>query len=231
MSKKSIILVSGGLDSLANLGIAAQKSKLALAITFDYGQRSATREINFSKKMAQHYKVPHQVIELPWLRQITSTALVKKSAVLPKIDEKDLDKIAVTKKTAAQVWVPNRNAVFLSIAAAWAENIKADQVICGFNAEEAKSFPDNSEAFLDSINQSLQYSTLHPVKVLSYTQKMDKREILKTILSMQMPIRFVWSCYAGGKKFCWECESCMRLKRALEQNEYLDMFKLTHEAA
>jgi 7-cyano-7-deazaguanine synthase len=229
--KKSVILLSSGLDSLTNLAIAKKKTNLALALTFDYGHRSATREASYAKKICQFYKVPHQVVELPWLRQITNTALVKKVETLPKLTEADLNNKNATKISAAKVWVPNRNAVFLNIAAAFAESLKAEQIIAGFNAEEAESFPDNSSAFMDTVNASLAFSTKNAVKVFSYTTNMSKKEVLKAALNAQAPLRLLWSCYQGGKKFCWECESCMRLKRALEQNDYLDMFKLTHEAA
>lgn len=229
--KKSVVLLSAGLDSLTNLALAKKKAQVVLAITFDYGQRSATREINYSKKICQFYKVPHQVIELPWLRQITSTALVKKSAAVPAFKMKDLNNKAFMKTSAKKVWVPNRNAIFLSIAAAYAESLKAQQVIVGFNAEEAATFPDNSTAFTAHMNSVFNASTQNKVKVISFTAAMKKKEVLKAALSAQAPLRFVWPCYYGGKKFCWECESCVRFQRALELNEYFDMFKLTHEGA
>src|SRR6185436_13791015 len=103
--------------------------------------------------------------------------------------------------------VPNRNGVFLNVAAAFAESLKAEQVIAGFNAEEAASFPDNSPEFMNSVNSALEFSTKNGVKTFSYTAGMNKKEVLKAALNAQAPLRLLWSCYQGGKKFCWECES------------------------
>ena len=77
MSKrKSIILLSGGLDSLVCLGAVKEEYDVELALTFDYGQKSAKQEIKASKELAEYYDIKHEIIELPFLKNITKTALV-----------------------------------------------------------------------------------------------------------------------------------------------------------
>ena len=78
MSTKSIILLSGGLDSVVALAYSKEKAdyNVELALTFDYGQKTASSEINASKKVAEYYSVKHKVIKLDWLKEITNTALV-----------------------------------------------------------------------------------------------------------------------------------------------------------
>ena len=73
---KSIILLSGGLDSLVALGAYKEEYNIDFALTFDYGQKSVKEELNTSKKICEYYKISHKIIKLDWLKEITKTALV-----------------------------------------------------------------------------------------------------------------------------------------------------------
>ncbi len=73
---KGIILLSGGLDSLVSLGLGVKEYGIRLALTFDYGQKSAKDEVEASRKICDYYGIEHKVIKLDWLREITHTALV-----------------------------------------------------------------------------------------------------------------------------------------------------------
>jgi 7-cyano-7-deazaguanine synthase len=217
--KKSIVLLSSGLDSTVNLAIANQKTDVCLALTFDYGQKSAAKEIeNAGNICEKHYNIPHQVIKLPWLETITKTALVNKTQTLPYLLEKELNRKSITKQSAKLVWVPNRNAVFINIAASFAESMEADLIITGFNAEEAATFPDNSKSFVKAVNKSLKLSTLKHPQVISYTQKLNKQKIVKKAVELKIPFEFLWVCYNGDDLMCGKCESCLRTIRAFKKN-------------
>ncbi len=218
LSKKSIVLLSAGLDSLTNLAIASKKSQIVLALTFDYGQRSAGQEIKKAKKICKHYKISHEVVVIPWLKKLTQTALVNRGRKIPKPTSENLNEYSVSLKNAKAVWVPNRNGVFINIAASYAESLGASEIIVGFNKEEAATFPDNSEKYLKQAISALSSSTLSKVKVHSYTLRLNKKEIVKKALEVGAPLQLVWSCYEGKSKMCGECESCKRLRRALEAN-------------
>src|SRR5574344_1034348 len=129
MNKKSIILLSGGLDSLVCLGTQKEDFNIDLAITFDYGQRSVEYEINAAKKLAEYYNVTHKVIKLPFLKEITNTALVNYDKDVPQEE-------LYTEDSAKAVWVPNRNGLFLNIAAAYADSYNYTHIIFGANKEE-----------------------------------------------------------------------------------------------
>jgi len=118
--------------------------------------------------------------------------------------------------SAGQVWVPNRNAVFLSVGTAYAEKLGADRVVLGFNREEGATFPDNTEAFLQAASALQKYSTRTGVEAFSYTTDLDKREIVSLIRKVQsdFPWNLVWSCYEKGPLPCGVCESCLRFQRA-----------------
>lgn len=114
-------------------------------------------------------------------------------------------------------WVPNRNGLFINIAATYAENLNADLLICGFNREEALIFPDNSEDFIEAINKALYYSTKNHVKVKSYVGDLNKIEIIREGQRLGLDFRHIWSCYQGNEKPCGTCTSCLSNKKAFEK--------------
>jgi 7-cyano-7-deazaguanine synthase len=213
--KRSILLISGGLDSSVNLCLGIKKRKIILGITFDYGQKSRVQEIKASKALSKYYQIPHKIIKIDWLKNITPTSLVNKNKKIPKIKKEDFKKKKYFLQTAKQVWVPNRNGVFINIASSFAESLPADTIIVGFNKEEGKTFPDNSKSFLKAVNKSLSYSTLRQVKVESFTEKLNKTQIIEKGIKNLLPFPLIYSCYLGEKKMCGKCESCQRLLRAL----------------
>jgi 7-cyano-7-deazaguanine synthase len=206
MKPKSIILLSGGLDSTVSAAIARQRTSPILALTFDYGQRAAKMEIMASKKICRFLKIEHRSIKLPFFREFRKLMLLRGK-------KKTMDRFQRTK----DVWVPNRNALFINVAACFAEYYGAKIVVTGFNREEAQEFPDNSERFLHAINRSLKYSTLNKIKVRSYVLKHTKKEIYKLGTRYRVPFENVYSCYLGGKNMCGKCASCKRLIEARKQ--------------
>jgi len=212
---KSIVLLSSGLDSTVNFCKALRETNILKALTFDYGQRAAQREIEGAQKICARYSVAHEVIQLEWLSRITKTALVDKTQDLPQLQTSELDDLSKTNLSAQSVWVPNRNGVFIHVAASFAESLGAQAIVVGFNAEEAKTFPDNSAPFIEKINQSLEYSTLSHPKVVCYTQAFNKKEMAHLGRELQAPFDLMWSCYESGEKPCRKCESCKRFYRAL----------------
>lgn len=205
---KGIILLSGGLDSVVSLGLGLEKYGIKLALTFDYGQKSAKDEIEASKKICEYYGVEHKVIKLDWLKNITHTALVSDEDLPDTMDE----------NSAKSVWVPNRNGLFLNIAASFADGEDYDYILIGANKEEAGTFPDNTQKFIDRINAEFEFSTQKKPKVVALLINFDKNDIVKQALDNKIPLEFVKSCYAGGEKHCGKCESCKRLKNALIAN-------------
>lgn len=215
---RSVILLSGGLDSSANLAICAERDMPVLALTVDYGQRAAIPEIEASRRLCAHYGVRHETVDLRWLGALGGSGLTDIRGEVPEVAENRLDDRATTEASAKAVWVPNRNGVLINVAAAWAETLGASRVVVGFNREEAATFPDNTTEFLDQASRALGYSTANGVGVFSYTDAMDKREIVAAARGLPDPLPFdlVWSCYHAGPQRCGRCESCRRFERALK---------------
>ncbi len=212
---RSISLLSGGLDSVVATTAAAREGPVVLALTFDYGQRAAPAEIRAARAVCGELGIRHRAIELPWLAEVTTTALVDRTAALPALSADELDDAAKTHASAAAVWVPNRNGVFISVAAAFAESLGCEAVVCGFNAEEGQTFPDNTPEFAAAATAALAYSTLSQVRVVSPTQSLTKVEIVALGRRLGAPLAHAWSCYEPGPEPCGRCESCLRSARAM----------------
>ncbi len=205
---KGIILLSGGLDSLVSLGLGVKEYGIRLALTFDYGQKSAKDEVEASRKICDYYGIEHKVIKLDWLREITHTALVADKELPSEMSE----------NSAKSVWVPNRNGLFLNIAGSFADGEDYDYILIGANKEEAGTFPDNTQKFIDQINAEFELSTQKKSKIVAPLINFNKNDIVKLAFENNIPLEYVKSCYAGGEKHCGKCESCMRLKNALMAN-------------
>lgn len=208
---RSLILLSGGLDSAAALCL---DRSIEVALFFDYGQRPHLREKLASENLANQFGVRHIILQLPWFSEFGLTRYE-----VPSLMATALDDGAATRKSADAVWVPNRNGAFIEIAAGIAEAMHIQRVIVGFNREEAQTFPDNSEDYLRAINTALCYSTRQAVEVVSPTAHWTKEQIVNHLKSIGFQWKLLWSCYDAKDTMCGWCESCQRLKRALALNE------------
>lgn len=220
-ASQAVALLSSGLDSSVALALEKEAgTDIVLALTFDYGHRAARREVEQAARIAKHFGVPHRTIVLPWFRELARGGnLLDPQSELPKPSLSDLSNKNFVSDSQKAVWIPNRNGVFLEIAACFAEDRHADSVIVGFNSEEAQTFPDNSIEYQGALTEALFYSTSNHVRVTSPTAQMTKLQIVKEAKRINFPFAFLWSCYEAGQQMCGRCESCMRLKRALLENE------------
>ena len=220
---KAVILLSGGLDSLVALGYSKlhKDYDIVLALTFDYGQKSAKYEIEASKKIADYYNVEHKVINLDWLKEITTTGLVSNKEIP--------DNNFETKDSAKAVWVPNRNGLFLNIAAAFCDSFGYEYIIYGANKDEGATFPDNTETFRIQISETFKSSTLVKPRVIAPLINYGKDDIVKIAVENKIPLELLRSCYNSGDKHCGKCESCYHLRKALIANKCEKYIKLLFE--
>ena len=195
-NNKAIILLSGGLDSVVSLSEAIKTYEIEFALSFDYGQKALKQELKSSKEIAHIYNIKYKIIKVEWLEELLYA-------------DKD--------------WVPNRNGVFINIAAAFAEKNGIDNVIIGINREEGIDFKDNTKEFLDAINLELKHSTQNEVKVIAPLINKDKKETVKIGLENKIPFEKIYSCYSGNDRHCGECMSCKFLKNALSENNRQDL--------
>ena len=205
MNNSAIILLSGGLDSFVSLDMAKEKYDIKLSLTFDYGQKAFNEEKEASQKISKYYNIENKIVELPFLKEILDNSLTNK-------DKNNFDDFS-------EIYIPNRNGLFLNIAAVYCEKIGAKYIIFVANKEEAKVFSDNSSEFVQLADKFFNYSTQINPKIVAPCIEFDKIQIINYAINKNMPFSYLKSCYDSknytNKKHCGECMSCKLLKQAI----------------
>lgn len=220
MNKKAIILLSGGLDSVVS--IVRSNRKIIEGILFDYGQKAFKREKEAAQKIADYYGFKLNIIKLNWLKDIIDNGLTNSDKTYKINDFNDKTEL---EKSMKSVWIPNRNALFINIAASFCEAKNINTIIIGANKEEGETFKDNSKFFIKKCNELLKQSTNSETEVIAPLIGMNKEKIIKTAIKLNVPLELIYSCYKGNKKHCGKCESCLHLKNALSKNKREDLIK------
>jgi 7-cyano-7-deazaguanine synthase len=218
----NVVLLSAGLDSAVNFLIALERGGVGAAVTVDYGQRAALREVERSSRLCKRHGVRHLVLEEKWLGELSNSSLTTPEAPLPSVRPQQLDDARLMKESMRAEWVPNRNGLLANLGAGVAEALGLPWVVMGLDAEEGATFRDNSARFVKRINRALAYSTLSGVKLRSFTLKWNKVDIFREAMARELDFRDIWSCYNGGELMCGSCESCARLMAAASQSGAAD---------
>ena len=207
-NKRAVVLLSGGLDSVVSLARADNEMEIRLVLFVNYGQRALERERVAVVAVANYYGLPFREVDLGWLGALGPKGM-RGDATPDEIPPGDLNSLDA-------VWIPNRNGLFLNVAAAFAEAYECQYVVTGFNRDEAVAFPDNRPEYVMHVNKGLELSTRNRVQAVSFTQDLGKPEIIALGVELCAPLSVIWSCYDGGDMMCGRCASCTHLKHALD---------------
>ena len=212
--KKAVIVFSGGIDSVCVASYLKPKFDL-YGISFAYGQK-ANREINAAKTFAKKIGlIQHKIIDIGFMKSLygDSNALTSKKRKIPA-------------KFEYSIVVPIRNAVFLSIASAWAYTLDATLVAYGAHTGD-KHYPDCRPIFAKKLEEAFKQGEIdgirsglrRSVKIWSpYIQGLAKSDLLKTGLETLGDSLFnTWSCYSSKRFHCGVCESCNNRKIAFDK--------------
>ena len=209
----ALMLLSGDLDSVTALAWAQQAGlQVQQALSFSYGQRHA-REVDAAAAVAAHFRLPHRVISLSPIRGSRLTDL----GAIPQ----GRDLTALT-ETVAPTYVPNRNLILLSYAAAHALLSSATHLIGGWNGADALNYPDCREEFLASTEQTLRLATEREFTILRPLVNDDKPTIVRRALELKAPVHLTWTCYLGGQQACGACDACQLRVQAFQQVGLID---------
>ena len=211
MTKKAVVLSSGGIDSTTAMAIAKDRGFEVYSLSFRYGQRHSV-ELECAKKVASHLGAKdHKIVDID-LRQFGGSALTDDIAV-PKHDsvtQIDQNQIPVT-------YVPARNTIFLSYAMAWAEVLKAQAIFIGVTAVDYSGYPDCRPQFIDAFQTMANLATKTGVTketVLTIETpliQMSKSEIITTGHGLGVDYSLTLSCYDPDDqgRSCGKCDSCL----------------------
>jgi 7-cyano-7-deazaguanine synthase len=204
MSRRAVVLLSGGLDSATVLAIARSQGYACYALSMAYGQRHAAELAAASQVAASLQAEAHKVVHIG-LDDIGGSALTDQSIQVP---EEMGSGIPVT-------YVPARNTVFLSLALGWAEVLQAQDIFIGVNAVDYSGYPDCRPQFIKAFQNLANLATKAAVEGASYrihTPLIDltKAEIIRQGVALGVDYSQTISCYQATEAgvACGVCDSC-----------------------
>lgn len=208
----SIAIVSGGIDSVTLLHyLVKEKKKSPAVLTYLYGQKHS-KEIECAKQQVNLLGLQeHRIVDL----SLFSSAFAQSSLVSDAIQIPDID--AVKGDPQPSTYVPNRNMIFLSIAAAFAETLRAGEIYYGAQAHDLYGYWDTTPDFLARINAVLSLNRKSQISIQAPFVNMPKAEVLRLGLSLGVDYGKTWSCYKGDEKACGECPTCAERLAAFEE--------------
>lgn len=203
--KDSVIIVSGGMDSITML--YDKKDEIALGISFDYGSNHNAREIPFAAMHCERLGIKHIVIPLAFMQQYFKSSLLEGADAIPEgnYDEENM------KSTV----VPFRNGIMLSIAVGIAESNGLKRVLIANHAGDHTIYPDCRPSFIEAIDHAAQEGTYVNVKVWAPYTNITKSEIAAIGKQLGIDYTETWSCYKGGEHHCGKCGTCRERQEAL----------------
>jgi 7-cyano-7-deazaguanine synthase len=217
MQPPAVILLSGGLDSATALAIARAQGFACHCLSFDYGQRHR-HELSAAANIAAHLRAAsHKTLALD-LRAIGGSALTSDAAV-----PKDRAEPAMSRDIPI-TYVPARNLIFLSLAAAYAETLSATDLFIGVNAIDYSGYPDCRPEFIRSFEHTVNLATKAGAegarfKVHTPLATLSKADIITQGHALNVDFSLTTSCYdpTPDHKACGRCDACHLRRRGFEQ--------------
>ncbi len=212
MKKDSVIIVSGGMDSITML--YDKKDSIALGISFNYGSNHNSREIPFAELHCKRLGIRHITINLEFIHQYFKSSLLDGAEAIPEGNYND--------ENMKSTVVPFRNGIMLSIATGIAESNNLKNVLIANHAGDHTIYPDCRPEFINAIDEATQAGTFAKVRVLAPYTNITKIDIAKIGKKLGIDYTETWSCYKGGDKHCGKCGTCVERKEALAGAEIDD---------
>lgn len=205
MTKDSLIIVSGGMDSITLL--YDRKDSIALALSFDYGSNHNSREIPYAQLHCQRLGIRHIVIPLNFMHQYFTSSLLEGAEAIPDGHYAD--------ENMKSTVVPFRNGIMLSVAIGIAESNGLKKVLIANHGGDHAIYPDCRPDFISAINKAAMSGTYLNVEVDAPYTNISKTDIARRGAALGIDYSETWSCYKGGTVHCGTCGTCVERKEAL----------------
>lgn len=202
--KDSVIIVSGGLDSITLLYDKADE--IALAISFYYGANHNEREIPFAHLHCERLGIKHITIPLSFMHDYFKSSLLSGAEKIPEGHYKESNMLSTV--------VPFRNGIMLSIAAGIAESHGLKRLLIANHGGDHAIYPDCRPEFIKAINAATQAGTYINVEVSAPYTNFSKADIVRRGIQLGINYAETWSCYKGGNTHCGKCGTCVERQEA-----------------
>lgn len=203
--KKSMIILSGGMDSVTLL--YDYEEEIALAVTFDYGSNHNKREEEFAKYHCEKLSIEHITIPLTFIHDYFKSSLLEGASAIPDGHYED--------ETMKSTVVPFRNGIMLSIACGIAESRGFETVFIANHFGDHAIYPDCRKGFIDAMSETMRLGTYKGILIDAPYTSLTKTDIAKIGKSLGIDYSKTYSCYKGGEKHCGKCGTCVERKEAL----------------
>lgn len=221
---KALVLFSGGLDSSVCLALAVKEygAQEVLALSVVYGQKHQ-KEMEASERIATYYGVQRQTLDLGAIFAGSDCSLLTGSAEDIPHETYD-EQLQKTGGAPVSTYVPFRNGLFLSSAAAVALSHGCEVIYYGAHADDAagNAYPDTSEAFNRAISDAIRIGSGEALQVVAPFIDKTKADVVATGIKLGVPFALTWSCYEGHEKACGVCGTCRDRLRAFAENGMTD---------
>lgn len=205
--KDSVIIVSGGMDSITMLH--EYKSDIALAISFDYGSNHNAREIPFAKLHCERLGIRHLTIPLDFMHQYFKSSLLESAEAIPEGNYND--------ENMKSTVVPFRNGIMLAIAVGIAESNGLKKVFIANHGGDHTIYPDCRPEFVRAFNDASKAGTFVDVSIEAPYTNITKADIARKGKALGIDYSETWSCYKGLEHHCGKCGTCVERKEALAE--------------
>lgn len=205
----TLVIFSGGMDSTTLLYDAIDRGRHPLAFSVNYGQRHS-RELLAAGRIASQLSLEHLVVDISSVSPfLAGSALTDSSIAVP-----DGHYASATMATTV---VPNRNMIFLSLAAAVAISRNIGEIAYGAHSGDHHIYADCRGVFVEAMRQALNLCHDTPVSLHVPFLDISKEEICRIGARLGVPFETTWSCYKGKERHCGTCGTCVERREAFER--------------
>lgn len=211
--------MSGGMDSTLCATLALKEGYEVVALHFDYNQRTMKREKRAFNEVCDFLGIKNRLnLDVNFIAKIGANALTDRTLDIPKDGLSD---------EVPKTYVPFRNGIFISIAAALAEKEGADALFIGVVEDDSSGYPDCRSDFIKAIERAINLGTKDETKleIKMPLVGLSKAQIVAKSLEFNSPLHLTWSCYESDDEACGLCDSCRLRLRGFELAKAKDPIK------
>ena len=204
MEKDSIIVLSGGMDSVTLLH--QERGRIALAVTFDYGSTHNARETECARRQCALLGIEHIVVPLMFMKHYFRSSLLSGADDIPEGHYAD--------ENMKSTVVPFRNGIMLSVACGLAESRGLRHVMIANHGGDHAIYPDCRRPFIEAMGEAMRQGTYDGVDIIAPFTDITKARIAAIGHQLGVDYALTYSCYKGGERHCGRCGTCVERREA-----------------